>query len=229
MVPSASFSRVSGDPPPRLTPRRLRLTAGADLLAGLLLLGSAATPWWYLLSASAGTSSNTEFYPGGSLYAGGGGGGGVVPYATVGLSALGSLYEFVLAVGLLLGLIALTLAGIGFARAAGRPIGSEGRRLVRLGGVAAFVIVAGAAAGVALAQPTLLHLYAPAGTCTAYAGGGPCSWFWGAGRAAGDTDTWGAGLGWWLDIAAAVLLGLAAAFGRAGRRTERETGGRAAS
>lgn len=211
-APAAMATGNSEGESPAPGPRGSRLSAVALALAGLLLLGATYTPWWVLLDQAGGTSSSVEFYPGASLSAGGGGGGGAVSYASVGLSAVGQLYAAVFAVTVLVALLAFVLSGVRFARTAGRWIGSEGRQLLRIGGWVAFVGVLGIALAVPLGQPALLRLADPQGFCAGYAGSSPCASFWSSTEVNGDALSWGAGLGWWLGVTAAALLGLVAFF-----------------
>ncbi len=199
-----------------------RWHAWANVVGGLLALVAAYAPWWVTSNVKSGTSSLTEFFPGTSLYAGGGGGGGYVPYQGVGLAAVGQLYEVVFAGFVLLTLVCVALAGIGFARARGRAFSLEGRRLARYGAVAAAVLAVALVVGVPWLQPGIYRAAAPAGTCSSGASSGPCVSFWGSTSAGGASISWGAAAGWWLGLSAALAMVMGAALAPAAPVSEKE-------
>lgn len=199
---------------PLLSPRaQIDLAAVACLVAGLLAVLSAFTPWWYATTSSLGTSSTALFYPGSNLYAGGGGGGGTTTYANSGLPSVGGLYLSVLAGAIALALLAWLVAGHSLGLARGKWSSLSVRRAARFALLAAVVLSAFLAFAVPVAQPALYRADNPAGSCSSAAPPGVCGSFWGTSSGPAGTSSWGAGLGWWLDLTSAVLLGLAVALG----------------
>ena len=199
-----------GTETPAKTPRRLAPVA--CLLAGLLGAISAATPWWTTSTSSSGTSSMAEFYPGGDLYAGGGGGGGYTSYANAGIASIGDLYAVVLAGTIAIALVGWALTAFAIGRSRGRWGGPRYRRFVRPAHFVAVGVGVLLAVTVPVVQPELYRTANPGGACTSAAPPGACTSFWGTTHGVGATVLWGAGLGWWMDVAAAALLALALLF-----------------
>ena len=190
----------------------------ACLVAGFVGAVSAFTPWWYTSTSSSGTSSTAYFYPGGNIYAGGGGGGGITSYVGYGLPSVGLLYAAVYVGTLALVAVSWVVAGYALGASRGKWGSVTGRRAARMALLAAIVVGALLAIALPTAQPSLYRADDPLGSCTSAAPPGPCGSFWGTAHAAGTTTVWGAGLGWWLDLALVVLFltGLApAAFASA--------------
>lgn len=201
----------------------------ACLVAGFLGAVSAITPWWYTSTSSSGTSSTAYFYPGGNIYAGGGGGGGITSYVDYGLPSVGQLYAAAFVGVLALVAVSWVVAGYALGVSRGKWDSVAGRRAARMALLAAIVVGALLSIALPTAQPSLYRADDPLGSCASAAPPGPCGSFWGTTHGASMTTVWGAGLGWWLDLALVVLLlpGLAlAAFASApspepARRRER--------
>lgn len=183
----------------------------ACLAAGLLGVVSAFTPWWYTSTSSSGTSSVAYFYPGGSIYAGGGGGGGITSYANYGLPSVGLLYAAAWVGAFVLAVTSWVVAGYAMGVSRGKWGSVPGRRTARTALLVAMVVGALLALAVPIAQPSLYRTDNPLGSCTSAAPPGPCASFWGTTHGGGTTTVWGAGLGWWLDLALVVLLLMALA------------------
>lgn len=222
-VPSARRHPLAGR-------RRRGASASCLVLAGVLSGASAGLAWWYTTTATGATSSTAEFLPGSELAASGGGGGGRTSYASVGLGAVGGLYEAVLAVTLIVALLALAVGVFGWLRAVGRGGRGGGRRLAALLALAALLLSAALVIATPAAQPGLYRQANPSGSCSSSGGPGPCSSFWGTSGPAGNRTTWGAGAGWWASVAATVSLaaGLALGFSRARREEATEAPGETA-
>lgn len=188
------------------TPGRRRRLFGAigGLGAAALTALSALTPWWFTSTSTGATSSQALFYPGGSLYAGGGGSGGFTTYAAEGLGPVGALYVSVLVLAVV---VALLAAAAGLMLLVGRR--SPRHALARIALVVAMVVGALLVIAVPAAQPDLYRAANPGGGCSTLGSPNVCDSFWGSMSAAGRSVSWGAGLGWWLDLAAVILLGLA--------------------
>jgi hypothetical protein len=191
--------------------RRARaLEALALLVAGALAVAAAASPWWFTRTVSPGTSSTAEYYPGGSFYAGGGGGGGTTTYSAYGLTLVGGLYEAILGATLLLALVAWAVAALGLRRPARSPASQEQGHRRRKILCAATAASLGLLVAVPALQPWFYRSDDPGGSCSVGATPGPCSSFWGSTDVSGVSRMWGAGAGWWVELAVAVLLALTA-------------------
>jgi len=197
------------DRPRSVTRARLRLASTAALFAGLLAAASALTPWWYTSTSSSGTSSTAEYLPGSAIYVSGGGGGGYTSYTAQGLPTVATLYGSVLGGLAVVALLALGVAVLGFGRSLGRWNRPRGVPVVTATVLAGLVAGAVLAAAVPLAQPPLYRSDDPHGSCSPTPPPGPCSSFWGTSQVAGVTRVWGAGAGWWLDLACCVLFAAA--------------------
>ncbi len=216
-TPTARAPAVAAD----VASRRRILHAETILLAvaGLVAAVSAYSPWWYLSNTS-GSSSVVEYYPGSEFYAGGGGGGGTVPYSAYGLSGVGELYQAVLVGMLLVTLVAWVLGGYAFALSRGHATGGEARHLAAAARFGTIGLALALAVGVPLLQPYLYSAADPGGSCSAAPAQGPCSGFWGSLSSASGGSVWGAGAGWWLDVAVAGLLLFALALAVAAGSSE---------
>lgn len=192
-------------PSPR---RRAALAAFTLTLAGILAAGSAASPWWYLSTASGGSTFLVEYLPGNDLRVASVGGGGTTSYAAAGVASIGSMYVSVLAAAVVLALLAWTLAGYGLGRATGRWGGPRTRRLARAALLAGIGLSLVLAVAVPVVQPALYNAANPKGVCSSGYAPGACSSFWGSSHGVANSTSWGAGLGWWLDVGVAVLFGL---------------------
>lgn len=201
-------------PPPKAGPNRaalrlLALAATVLVLAGFPAVVAAFAPWWYTSTSSAGTSSTAYFLPGSSIYAGGGGGGGFTSYAAYGAASVGVLYLVVLVGTVALALVCWSMGAYGL----GAALRRWSVRPARRGAGAAVAVALGLATTLAVLvpvlQPVLFRSDNPSGACTASPAAGPCRSFWGTTHAGGESSVWGAGAGWWLDVASAVLVALA--------------------
>ena len=202
--------------------RAVRWASAGAVLAGLLSLVAPFLPWWYT-TTNTGTLSMAEFYPLGGLYASGGGGGGFTSFASEGLGSLGTLYAAVAALSLGVGVLALTVGGLGVARSAGRAASRRARLVARSALVVALVASVAAVVAAPLVQPSLLANADPHGTCSTPPSAGSCTSFWGTYHATGVSTVWGAGAGWWSEAVAAALLA-AAWLGGAGASVKSTAG-----
>lgn len=191
--------------------RRAHRIAASSLLliAAVLLTISILVPWWSITVSSGGTSATVNFLPG-SEYSGTGTYDGVTftsanTYTSANLSQVGRLYEAVLGMGIVAAIAAFLSGAVGFA-------GAFGSR--RPGGAATDLALLSLA--FALILPFLVVAIQPwaftsdTNSSGSSCGGGsnPCNSFWGNVSSGGVTGTWGAGLGWYIDLAALVLLAI---------------------
>jgi len=197
-------------PRPRSVSRaRLRLASTVALVAALLAAASALTPWWYTSTSSSGASSTAEYFPGTAIYVSGGGGGGYTSYTAQGLPSVATLYASVLAGLAVVALLAFGVAVTGFGRSLGRWNSPRAVPAVTAAVVVGLVAGCVLAAAVPFTQPSLYRSDDPHGSCSPTPPPGPCASFWGTSQAAGATKVWGAGAGWWLDLASCVLFAVA--------------------
>ncbi len=204
-------------PRPKMSARATRLTASTLLLiASIVLAVSMAVSWWGASTTGAGASLEVGFLPGSSYFfssSAGGGTSGTQLYTNAGLVHVGHLYEAVLGVLVLATLAGFAAVVLGYLGA----VGSFRSRVFLRVTLILTVISAGSAillpALVAGAQPS--SFTADGTTFGGMAGAGcgtgttPCNSFWGSVTAGGTTVSWGADVGWYLSVAAAVLLVLA--------------------
>ncbi|MCI4373009.1 MAG: hypothetical protein L3K02_05145 [Thermoplasmata archaeon] len=187
-----------------------RLTASTLLLiATLLLAASMAVSWWGASISGGGHATVIGFAPGSSYNAQGGFNGTVQQtYISAGLVHVGELYEAVLGIGLvatIAGLVSVVLSYLGaFAS-------FKTRRTIPLSLLITLISLASAATLpilVALGQPGAFNADNTSGFGSAACGPSPnpCTAFWGSISAGGSTVSWGADVGWYLAVAAAVLL-----------------------
>lgn len=192
--------------PRSLSRATVLFSSGVSLVAALMAGVSAVAPWWYLSVAGPVASSKVEFFPGTGVYTSTNGGGGVTTYAAVHVPSVGSLYA-----GVLLGTV--TVAVLAGAAALAEFASVRGTwRPERARGIARAVLLAAVVLGVTLAvlvpfaQPALYRYDDPMGACTSASVVPACRSFWGSNAQGGVTTTWGAAAGWWLELAAVVLL-----------------------
>jgi hypothetical protein len=204
-------------PKPKRPVRTVRLTASTLLLlASVFLAVSLGLAWWSYGVEGGGVSGVRSLLPGSSLESNGNFGSGAITtsttYVSSGLIHVGELYETVLGVGLmaaLAGFVAVVLSYLG-------AFGTM-RRRTYLNVTLLLVIISFASAvalpvAVAVGQPSAFNAD---GTSAGGGGGGcgaspnPCTAFWGSQSGGGVSAGWGADLGWYFAIAAAVLFLLA--------------------
>lgn len=198
--------------------RRLERTNPRWLLAFLLIaafvLGaiSLGSSWWFYTSRAAGGSISLGFVPGGDYVVTcsncGGFTAGSFSYSAFG-GSLGGLYEAIL--GLMAAAVALVAlaAALALLAALGRRTGWWQRSGSFVLVFVALVLAWIAAIAVVAAQPGAF------GAASTFQGLGPgnaspTTSFWGTDAA--GTANWGAGAGWYLALAAGVLLVVIAAF-----------------
>lgn len=204
-----------GPLPQKHTIKGTRLTASTLLLiASIVLAVSMAVSWWGASLTGGGTAGTIGLLPG-SSYAvsgnfGSGGLAGSTTYTSAGLIHVGQLYEAVLGVGLLATLVGFAGMVLGYMGAFGT---FRSRAYLRITLLLTIISFAGAAllpVLVALAQPAAFNAdgsaFGGAGGSGCGTGSSPCNSFWGSLSAGGTTLSWGADVGWYLSVAAAVLL-----------------------
>jgi hypothetical protein len=210
--------------PPQRTPtaqaRGRRLTASTLILvAAILLTVSLFVSWWTANVSGGGTNETLYFLPGYSYSATGNAGMGVFSgsqtYAAAGFTHLGQLYEVVLWVGIVSLIAAFIAAILGYIGAFGVFRSRAGHRATLVLTVVSFVTAVLLPPLVTLGQPGAFAADSNGG-CGA--GTSPCNSFWGSMTTDGVTSSWGADVGWYLALAAAVLVVVALVLFLSSRR-----------
>ncbi len=193
----------------KLTLKGARLTASTLLLfAAILLAASMALSWWGASASGGGHATVLGFLPGADYRAQTGSNLSYPSYVSAGLVHVGQLYEAVLAVGVVAtvaGFVAMLLSYLGALNA------FKTRRfqpITFLFGFIAFVGAAALPAAVAGGQPGAFNADSTSGFGGAGCGASPnpCTSFWNSISTGGVTVSWGADVGWYLSVIAAVLL-----------------------
>lgn len=224
MAAAPAPSTLPPPPPPpaaplrqfTLTSARRRLSVkGSRLLASTLLLFSSillavsmGVSWWSASSSGGGKASVVSFLPGSQYWAETAGTASTPSYLSAGLLHVGQLYEAVLVIGIvaiIAGFAGMLLSYVG---ALG---GFKSRKFLPITLLLTLVSFVGA-----VVLPTLVAAGQPgaftADNTSGFGGTGcgasptPCTSFWNSITNAGVTVSWGADVGWYLAIAAAVLL-----------------------
>lgn len=211
MSPASVAIRTDAPPDPSRPPRgssraKVLLASGLSLAAAVLAAVSAYAPWWYLSVAGPATSSKVDFFPGNEVLTSTNGGGGVTTYAAAHVPSVGGLYAVVLAGTIAVAVLAGAAAVAGLALGRGRSRSDGLRRAARAAVLAAIGLSVVLVATVALAQPVLYRYDDPMGACGSAHPPPACGSFWGSSAQGSLTTTWGAGAGWWLEVAAVGLL-----------------------
>ena len=201
---------VTRPPRPKLSVKGTRFTASTLLLiATLLLATSMGVSWWGASVSGGGHATVLGFDPGSAFTVQSGSNSSAQQsYISVGLVHVGQLYEAVLGIGLLAtvaGLVSVVLSYLGaFAVFKSRRI-LPFTLVITLISLASAAILPGL---VALGQPGAFNADNTSGFGRSACGPSPspCTGFWGSVSAGGSTVSWGADVGWYLAIVAAVLL-----------------------
>jgi len=184
------------------------------LIAAVLLSVSLGLSWWGASVTEGGGTATLSFLPG-SSYTGSGdlGNGsysGSATYASAGLIQVGNLYEAIFGVTLLIAITSFVGMGLGYIGAFG-TFRSRAPLYVAL--VLTIVSFLGAVllpAVLAIGQPWAFTADSSSGVFGGSGGCGtganPCNSFWGSISSGGVSVIWGAGVGWYLALVAAVLL-----------------------
>jgi hypothetical protein len=202
---------------PKMTPRGTRLTASTlVLIAAIVLAVSMAVSWWGASSTGGGPSLEVGFLPGSSYTFSssmGTGTSGSQLYSNAGLVHVGHLYQAVLGVLVVAALAGFAAMVLGYLGALGT---FRSRRYMQITLVLTIISAGGAIllpALVAASQPSAFTADGTGFSGAAGAGCGtgttPCNSFWGSVSGGGTTVSWGADVGWYLSVAAAVLLVIA--------------------
>jgi hypothetical protein len=201
-------------PRPKRSPRTVRSIAATFLLFGAVLVAvSMGVSWWGYSEQGKGISGTESFYPGNSYYELGTFPSGAVnswqTYTTSGLLHVGQLYEAVLAVGILAALLGFVATVLGYLGAINSFHSRRSQTLTLLLVIVAFASTVALPITVAVGQPSAYNTDA-----SSYLGGcgpspNPCTGLWGSQTAAGVTQSFGADIGWYLALAAAVFFVLA--------------------
>jgi hypothetical protein len=211
MPPSMSPPPLVTRPPrPKLSVKGTRLTASTLLLIATILLAvSMGVSWWGASISGGGRGSVIGFEPGASYTVQGGFNGTTqFAYISAGLVHVGQLYEAVLGIGIVAAVAGLISALLSYLGAFSM---FRSRKVLPFSMVITLISLACAAALpsiVALGQPGAFKADNTAGFGSSSCGASPnpCSDFWGSTTAGGTTLSWGADVGWYLAIAATVLL-----------------------
>jgi hypothetical protein len=197
---------------PKLTPKGTRLWASTLMLvAALLLAVSLGVSWWGASASGGGHATVLGFLPGASYQLEAGANSSTQSYVAAGLVHVGQLYEAILAVGVLAVLVGLATSLLSYLGALGVFRTRRMLPFTLLFGFVSLVLTAALPAMAAAGQPGAFS----ADSTDGFGGSGcgnspnPCTSFWGSLKAGGITVSWGADVGWYLAIVAAVLLVLA--------------------
>jgi hypothetical protein len=192
-----------------MSPKGARITASTlILIAAVALVVSMGVSWWGASATGGGHAVVLGFFPGSHYEEQTNFNSSTPSYVSSGLVHVGELYEAVLGVA-----VVATLAGfIGAALAyLGTFWGFKPGRHMPMTFLFALISLVGAVGmpvAVAAAQPSAFN----SDSTTGFGGAGcgaspnPCSSFWNSMSANGVTVSWGADVGWYLAIAAGVLL-----------------------
>lgn len=206
--------------PPRrkfTTKQRRLLASTLVLVASIVLAVSMAVSWWGASSIGHGASEVIGFLPGSSYSFSTSGAAGATAgsqaYAAEGLIHIGQLYEAVLGLVLLASLAGFAGMFLGYLGAFGSFRSRIWMRITLILTFVSFLGAVGLPILVAADQPSAFTadgaaIGAPGGSGCG-TGTNPCNSFWGSASAGGINTSWGADIGWYLAVAAAVLLLLA--------------------
>ncbi len=207
-APPAAPVLTRGPPEPPSATRRV-VAATLAIAAGVLAGVSAFTSWWTLYIST--SSAILSFRPGGDLYiySTSSAASVTLPYAAIGFGPIEGLYESIwaLAIGLLV--LGAILGGLMLVSALGRLRGPGTHKILR--NVAVFAVIVSVllvAVGPSL-QPTLAGRSSKSllDFCTvSNTSENPCKSYWGSGNSSGGGVTWGADVGWYLGLTAALLF-----------------------
>ncbi len=219
MVSPAESSPSAGGPnspamssTPRLSEEEIGVArfaaAGLVLVSGILALYSIFSYWWLIN----GTGVNVAFFPGASMRSNG----TFSTYASAGLGPVGGVYEAILVLAIVAGILAIVGGGLSLLMA----IRHRKPQNMRLAGVALVgVVVEGITVAIAAAM-TPWALNDSGGTpsyCSGWTQGSPCSSFWGTGTYGGVGLTFVGADGWIIMIGALALGVLGLVIWRLGR------------
>ncbi len=196
----APRTRTSTPPRPARSTTR-SVSAVLFLVAGVCAIASAFVAWWsYTFNGF-----TMLFLPGASWTWSAGSITSTQSFASTGLGPVGSLYEAILALAIIAGLLGIVAGSLGLASVLGRR--KEPRRGVVEGLVITTVVLLGAAAVLAPAiQPWAINDSTNHSRCNGLNGTSPCSSFWGSQSGV----SWGPAIGWYLAATglALTILGL---------------------
>jgi hypothetical protein len=196
--PSTTPADAKGRPRSNTT-REAQVAASLLMVGGALALFSAFTAWWVL----SGGDLRITLFPGSSYEITLAGQTKHYSYAGAGLGPVGGIYEAVLALAIVAGILAM-LAGVLGLASSYRDLKSP--RPGTIGGLAAAVAVI---LLVALILPVAAQPWgfrdASGGGCSGSSGSSYCSSFWGSNGSGGARLTWGASTGWFLTLGGLTL------------------------
>ncbi len=209
MVSPAESSPNTGGPnssamssKPRLSEEEIGVArytaAGLVLASGILALYSIFSYWWLISGFPTGTG--VAFFPGASLR----NNGTFSTYASAGLGPVGGVYEAILVLAIVAGVLAI----VGGALALLMTARHRKPQNMRIGGlILAGVVIEGITVAIAPAM-TPWALNDSGGTpsfCSGWTEGSPCSSFWGTGTYGGAGLTFVGADGWIIMIGALAL------------------------
>ncbi len=181
-----------------------RMAASALLLiGGILALVSAFTAWW-TLSFNGVTFS---FFPGSSFTSSGFGVTKTQTYASSGLGPVGGLYDAMLALVIIAGILGIIAGLLGFVAGMGR-LRENRRGMIKGLAIGAMVLALVAVILAPAMQSWAFNDSANGGSCSSMGLNGsssPCGSFWGSVSNHGSTVSWGGADGWYLALVAFVL------------------------
>lgn len=224
MVPAipAGAAAASSAPAPTATPGVPRfhasrfVTAILLFVSGVLSAVSTAVSWWTINQT--GTNPATIYFlPGSSLRGSSGSASVTATYAAAQLGPVGGLYDAILAIAIAVACLAVIagvlvlLSSLGRVRNPARYSTFRGLIVAVLVVCLFLVIVVPTTQGAVIRQSGGTG----SGLCTLdNSSTNPCTAFWGSSSASGNSVTWGADAGWYLLLAATVLVAVGLYLGR---------------
>jgi hypothetical protein len=194
---------------PKLGLKGTRLTASTLILfASIMLAASMGVSWWGASVSGGGHALVLGFMPGSSYFSENGSTTASQTYVSDGLVHVGQLYEAILGLGLLAMLAGFLAALLGFLGAFGSLRSRKFLPVSLTITLVSFVATLITPILAALGQPSAFNADSTSGFGSSSCGPSPnpCTSFWGSMSQGGFTVSWGADVGWYLAIAAVVLL-----------------------
>ncbi len=184
-----------------------RLTASLLAFGGGVLGGvSAVLPWWTFTAKSGGISVALSLLPGSSFTATENQTTVSYTYAAQSLNSVGYLYEGVLAFALATLALGILTGVFGLLGVFGRYGSTDRGRAARNWAVTGACVSVIAVVLLVAVQPYAISR-GPDGLCPS--GGGltsPCNSFWGSQSVSAASISWGAAIGWYLELGAVIAL-----------------------
>jgi hypothetical protein len=171
---------------------------GLFLLGGTLSLTSTVLAWWSLRNPGGTVSFYTY-----NIQTSGNGASNSSSYAAAGLGHVGGMYDAILALVVIAGILGVVAGLISLRNGMGRGSPSRKGTVKRLA-IATLVLALFAVALAPAMQPWVLHQ--TPGNCGGMSAPTPCASFWGSETVLGNSYSWGAAAGWYLALGALIVV-----------------------